>query len=54
MGKVIKAYTDLVEKLEEKRQLGRHKHRWECHIKTDFKEKVFGGLNWSQLPRDTE
>jgi hypothetical protein len=33
----------VVEKPEGKRPLGRPKHRWEEHIKTDLREEEWGG-----------
>jgi len=38
MGKRRGAYRVLVGRPEERRPLGRHKHRWEDNIKMDFQE----------------
>jgi hypothetical protein len=39
----------LVGKPEEKRPLGRPKHRWEDNIKMDLKEVGCGGMDWIEL-----
>jgi hypothetical protein len=36
-------------KPEEKRPLGRPRHRYEDNIKTDFKGMGFEGVDWIQL-----
>jgi hypothetical protein len=38
MGEKRNAYRILVGNPDEKRPLGRHKHRWEDNIKIDLKE----------------
>ena len=43
----------LVGKPEGKRQLGRHRHRWEDNIKMDFRE-VGGGGDWMELAQDRD
>jgi hypothetical protein len=37
-GEMTGVYRVLVEKPEEKRPLGRHRHRWEDNIKMDLQE----------------
>jgi len=49
MEKLRKAYKILIKKLEGKRPLGRHRHRWEDNIKMDLKEI---GMDWIHLPQD--
>jgi DNA-binding IclR family transcriptional regulator len=36
----------LVERLEEKRTLGRHRRRWEYNIKMDLQEVGSRGMDW--------
>jgi len=45
------AYTFLVGKPEGKKQLGRHRHRWQDYIKIVFK-KWDGGMDWIDLASD--
>jgi hypothetical protein len=42
MGEVKNAYNILVGKLEEKRTLRRHRHRWEHNIKMDLRVGGYG------------
>jgi hypothetical protein len=42
-------YRVLVGILEQKRPLGRAKHRWEDNIKMDLKEIKWEGKNWIEL-----
>ena len=39
-------------KSEEKRPLGRLKHRWEDNIKMDLQEVGCGGMDWIDLAQD--
>ena len=41
-------------KLEEKRQLGRPRRRWEDNIKMDLREVERGGLDWVKLAQDRD
>jgi len=41
-----------VGKSEEKRPLGRLKHRWEDNIKMDLQEVGCGGMDWIDLAQD--
>jgi hypothetical protein len=46
------AYRVLVGKSEEKRPLGKPRHRWVDNVKMDFQEEVCGawtGLNWLRI-----
>jgi hypothetical protein len=45
-------YRVLVGKPERKRQLGRHRRRWENNIKTDLQEVGCGGMEWFELAQD--
>ena len=42
-------YRGLVGKPEGKRQLGRHRFRWEDNIKMDLQEMGWGGMDWIDL-----
>ena len=44
----------LVGKPEEKRPLGRHRHKWEDNIKMDLQEVGYGSLNWIELAQDRD
>ena len=46
MGLRRGAYRVLVGKPEEKRPLGRPRHRWENSIKMDLQEMRLGSLDW--------
>jgi hypothetical protein len=48
------AYRILVEKLEEKRPLGRPRHRWEDNIRMDLREIEWGGMDWVDLAQDRD
>ena len=41
-------------KLERKRPLGRHRHRWEGNITVDLQEVVCGGMDWIELAQDRD
>jgi hypothetical protein len=41
-------------KPEGKRPLGRPRHRWEAHIKTDLQALGRGAMNWIDLAQDTD
>jgi hypothetical protein len=47
-------YRVLMGKPEGKRPLGRHKHRWEDNIKTDFQEVGCGDIDWIELAQDRD
>jgi hypothetical protein len=42
----------LVERPEEKRQLGRPRRRWDDNIKMDLRERGIDGTNWIRLAQD--
>jgi hypothetical protein len=44
----------LVGKPEEKRPLGRPRHRWEDSIRMDLKEIVWEDVDWMHLSRDRD
>jgi hypothetical protein len=46
------AYRIVVGKPEEKRPLGRPRHRWVDNIKMDFREIEWDGMNWIELAQD--
>jgi hypothetical protein len=43
-----------VEKPEERRSLGRLRHRWEDNTKMDLKEVGWGGMDWINLAQDSD
>jgi hypothetical protein len=45
MGDVRNAYKTFVGRSERKRNLGRHRHRWEDNIKMYLWEMVWEGVN---------
>jgi hypothetical protein len=45
-------YGFFVGRPNEKRQLGRVRHRWEDNIKIDIRERGIDGANWIQLAQD--
>ena len=47
-------YRFSVGKPEGKRQLGRHRHRWEDNIKVDLMEVECGGMDWIDLIQDRD
>ena len=53
MGERRGAYRVLVWKPEEKRPLGRPRHRWEDNIKMDLQE-VGCGMDWIDLAKDRD
>jgi hypothetical protein len=53
MGEKRNAYKILVGKPEEKRPLGRPRHRWE-NIEMDLRETGWGGTDWIDLAQDRQ
>jgi hypothetical protein len=49
IGKKRKTYRLLVEKLEEKRPLGRPRRRWVDNIRMDLGEMGWGEVDWIGL-----
>jgi hypothetical protein len=47
-------YRLLVGKPEEKRPLGRPRHRWVDNTKMDLVERGWGGVKWIGLAQDRE
>jgi hypothetical protein len=54
MGEGRGVYRFLVGKPEEKRPLGRPRHRWEDNIKADLQEAGCGGLEQIELAKDRD
>jgi len=54
MGEGRIVYRVLVGKPEEKRLLGRLRHRWEDNIKMDVQEVGCGGVDWIELAKDRD
>jgi len=44
----------LVGRPEEKRPLGRPRHRWEDNIKMDLQEVGWGGMGWIAVAQDSD
>ena len=47
-------YKVLVGKPEEKRPLGKPRHRWEDNIKMDLQEVGYGGMDWIDVAQDRD
>jgi hypothetical protein len=54
MGERRGVYRVLVGKPEEKRPLGRLRHRWENNIKMDLQEVECGGMDGIELAQDRD
>jgi len=54
MGESRGVYRVLVGKPEEKRLLGRHRHRWGDNIKMDLQEVGCGGMSWIDLTQNRD
>jgi hypothetical protein len=54
MGKRRGVYRVLVGKPEGKRPLGRHRRRWDSHIKMDLQEVGWGGMDWINLAQERD
>jgi hypothetical protein len=54
MGEDRGAHRVLLGKPEEKRPLGRRKHRWEDNIKMDLQEAGAGRGDWMELAQDRD
>jgi hypothetical protein len=52
MGEMRNAYRILVGKPEEKRLLGRPRHRWVDNIKMDPREIGWDGMDWIELAQE--
>jgi hypothetical protein len=53
-GEKRNAYRVLVGKLEGKRPLRKHRHRWQNSNKMDLREIGWGGIDWINLAQDRE
>jgi hypothetical protein len=54
MGEVRGAYNILFGRPEERRPLGRPRHRWEDNIKMDLMKIGFGDVDWIHLTQDRD
>jgi hypothetical protein len=54
MGEMRNSHNILVRKPEGKRQLGRHRHRWEDNIRMDLREIGWEGVDWMHLAQDRD
>jgi hypothetical protein len=48
-GHVASPHSVLVERLEERRPLGRSSFRWDDNIKTSLQKVRWGGMDWIDL-----
>jgi hypothetical protein len=53
-GRGEKILKVLVGKPQEKRPLGRPRHKWEDGIRMDLREIGLGGVNWIRLAQDRD
>jgi len=53
-GERIGVYRVLVGKPEERRPLGRPRHKWEDNIKMDLQKAGCGGMDWMELAQDRD
>jgi hypothetical protein len=54
MGETRNAYRIFMGKPEEKRPLGRPRHRWLDNIKIDLREIGWDGMGWIHLAQDRD
>jgi len=54
LGERIGSYRVMVEKPEEKRPLGRTRHKWENNIKRNLQGVGCGGVDWIELAQDRD
>jgi hypothetical protein len=54
MGKMKNAYKILVGEPEEKKPLGRPRHRWEDNIRRDLREIGWESVEWMHLVQDRD
>jgi hypothetical protein len=54
MGEKRNAYRILVGKPEEKRPLGRPRHRWVDNIKRDLREIGWDAVDWIDMAQDRD
>jgi hypothetical protein len=54
MGEMRNTYEFLVRKLEEKRPLGRPRHRWEDNIRLDLEEMRWEAVDLIHLTQDKD
>lgn len=47
-------HRDIVGKIEEKRPLGRLRHRWEDNINIDLQEVGYSGMDWIYLAQNMD
>jgi hypothetical protein len=52
LGEGRGVYRVLIGRAEDKRPLGRRRHRWEDNIKLDLREIGIDGANWIQVAQD--
>ena len=54
VGEMRGVYRVLVGKPEEKRTLGRPRHRWKDNIHMNLQEAGFGSMDWIELAQDRD
>jgi hypothetical protein len=50
----MNAYRILVGKPEQKRPLGRSRHRWVDNVEMDLREVGWGGMDWIDLVQNRD
>jgi hypothetical protein len=53
-GTIYASNRFLLGKLEGKRPLARHRHRWEDNIKISYRESGWGDVDWIHLSLDRD
>jgi hypothetical protein len=54
VGRKRNSYRILVRKTQEKRSVGRNRHRWEDNVKMDLRVKGFCGMDLIHLSHDRD
>jgi hypothetical protein len=54
MGEMRNVYSISVVKLQAKKTLGRHRHRWDDNIRMDFREIRWEDVGWTHLAQERD